>query len=214
MHYFFDRQDAGEQLAPLLSAYKKDKNAIVIGLPRGGVETAYAVALALQLPLDIICPRKIGAPMNPEYAIGAITESGQGFFDTRAIDMLGTTKQYIDEAVKKEIQKIQTRLALYRTGMPARNLHSKTVILVDDGLATGATMLAAIKTAKAEQAKKIVVAIPVSPRDTYLRIKNEVDEVQCLSVPDDFYAVGQYYRSFNQTSDEEVIALMKKANAR
>lgn len=205
---FRDRKDGGEQLAQELLKYRNLPEVVVLGLPRGGVVTAFEVAKALHLPLDIICPRKIGAPFNPELAIGAITETGEGVFHYDLISRLGVSERYIQQEVEKEKKQAQRRLTLFRKNRPKINLEGKTVILVDDGLATGATMQAAIKSAKAEGAAKVVVAIPVAPPDTYDKIQEMVDEIIALSTPSFFQAVGQFYEDFSQTEDEEVVELL------
>ncbi|NGX41927.1 MAG: putative phosphoribosyl transferase [Chlamydiae bacterium] len=206
---FRDRIEAGEKLASELFKYKNKEDTVIIGLPRGGVPVAYEVAERLNLPMDIVCPRKIGAPMNKEFAIGAITETGEGIFDTNTIARLHIPKEYIDEEVKAEKVEAQHRLEAYREGRPPRNLKDKTVLIIDDGLATGSTMKAAIKSIKAEGAKKIVVAVPVSPPDTVAEVRDIVDEVVCLDAPIFFQAVGQFYEDFRPTEDEEVVELMK-----
>lgn len=205
---FEDRKDAGKKLVSALEKYRNDKEAIVIGLPRGGVITAYEIAKGLGLSLDVICPRKVGAPFNPELAIGAVTETGEGIFNEEFIQRLGISEDYIRKASEEEKQKAQRRLSLYRKNRPKLSLEAKTVILVDDGLATGATMKAAIKSVQASGADTIVVAVPVAPPDTVDEIKEMADEVICLSTPIFFEAVGQFYRDFSQTEDEEVIRLL------
>ncbi|NGX58599.1 MAG: putative phosphoribosyl transferase [Chlamydiae bacterium] len=210
--YFKDRTDAGRQLAEHLLNYEKVPDGIVIGLPRGGVVLAVEVAKRLDLPLDVVCPRKIGAPMNPEFAIGAITETGEGIFNKEAIDYLAVSDEYIKETVEYEKQQAQRRLILYRPGMPPRDLKDKVVIIVDDGLATGSTMKAAIKSIKAEGAKQIVAAIPVSPTDTYAEIREMVDDTVCLSTPPMFQAVGQFYEQFMSTQDDDVVEIMSEYN--
>lgn len=209
---FEDRYSAGEQLADLLVKYQNDKNAIILGLPRGGVVTASAVAQKLKVTLDVICPRKIGAPFNPELAIGAITETGEGVFNWSLINSLDISENYIKKEVEKEKQRAQLRLKIFRKGLPPRKLEGKTVILVDDGLATGATMKAAIQSVKAENAASIVVAIPVSPLETLQEIAANVDEVFCLDTPYNFQAVGQFYESFQQVEDEEVIRILEETH--
>lgn len=206
---FRDRIDAGEQLAEKLLHYKAQENAVVVGLPRGGVPVAYEICQHLNLPLDIVCPRKIGAPGNKEFAIGAITETGDGIFDADVIERLDIPQIYIDKEVEKQKKEALYRLETYRKGMPPRNFKGKTVIIVDDGLATGSTMKAAIKSIRSEGAEEIVVAVPVSPPDTLDEIEAIVDEVVCLGTPLYFQAVGQFYNDFSPTEDEEVIALMK-----
>jgi putative phosphoribosyl transferase len=209
MNYFKDRQQAGEILAPLLRKYQDNPDVIVLGLPRGGVVVANEIAKALLLPLDITCPRKIGAPHNPEYAIGAITETGEGVFDEEHIRSLGVSKKYITQEINHQKEIAQQRLSAYRGDRPPLNLKDKVVILVDDGLATGATMKAAIKSVSAQHAKKIVVAVPVAPESTYYEIEALVDEIICPFHPTDFYAVGQFYEYFGQTSDQEVVSIMQ-----
>jgi putative phosphoribosyl transferase len=207
---FMNRHDAGKQLAASLKAYDKSQNTIVIGLPRGGVVPAMEVADLLHLPLDIICARKIGAPWNPEYAVGAVTETGKYILDESVIDQLNISKEYLQQAIEQEKQQAQRRLALFRSGRKPRNLKDQTVILVDDGLATGMTMKAAILSAKLDGAKKVVVAVPVSPWETLQEIKQLADEVVCLSTPPFFEAVGQFYAEFSQVEDEQVIAILHR----
>jgi len=205
---FQDRRDAGRRLAELLTEYKENKDAIVIGLPRGGVIVAAEVAKQLKLPLDILCPRKLGAPYQPELAIGAVTETGEGIFNEDLLAALGVTNSYLQNIINKEKQVAQQRAKLYRNGRPPLNLENKITILIDDGLATGATMKAALATAKALGAAKIVVAIPVAPVDTLEEIRSMVDEVKCLQAPYPFHAVGAFYTDFSQTEDDEVIKLL------
>lgn len=205
---FKDRRDAGKKLAEALKQYQDDKEAIVIALPRGGVVVGFEVAKVLHLPLDIVCPRKMGAPFNPELAIGAITETGEKILSKDLISSLAISEDYISKIAEEEKKVALSRLKRFRNNRPNRQLKGKKVIIVDDGLATGATMRAAIKTVKAEGAKKIVVAVPVSPPDTAERIENEVDELIALSTPTSFYAVGQFYDHFDQTTDEEVVQLL------
>jgi len=205
---FQDRRDAGRRLAELLTEYKENKDAIVIGLPRGGVIVAAEVAKQLKLPLDILCPRKLGAPYQPELAIGAVTETGEGIFNEDLLAALGVTNSYLQNIINKEKQVAQQRAKLYRNGRPPLNLENKITILIDDGLATGATMKAALATAKALGAAKIVVAIPVAPVDTLEEIRFMVDEVKCLQAPYPFHAVGAFYTDFSQTEDDEVIKLL------
>jgi len=200
---FEDRTDAGKQLARVLSDYTE--NAVAVGLPRGGVVLAYEVARALKIPLDIVCPRKIGAPSNPEYAIGAVTETGEGII-TAPYDV---PEKYIKEKMAEEIAEAERRLKLYRGSKPPREFQGKIILLIDDGLATGSTMLAAIRSVRKSNPEKIVVAVPVAPYDTLSKIEEEANEVICLHPRRDFMAVGQFYNKFTETSDGEVISLMK-----
>ena len=208
---FKDRKEAGIRLAEALKQYKDRHDVIILGLPRGGVVTAYEVAHALHVPLDVTCPKKIGAPGNPEYAVGSITETGQGVFNQSIIRQLDISAAYIQEEVAAKTALAKQRLSSYRKNRPSIQLSDKVVILVDDGLATGFTMRAAIQSVKACSAKKIVVAIPVSPPDTIKEIEPLVDEIVCLATPEHFYAVGQFYGDFDQTEDEEVIELLQRA---
>ncbi len=209
---FNDRIHAGKRLAVSLHDYAHKSDAIIIALPRGGVVVGYEVSEILGLPLDIVVPRKIGAPFNPEFAIGAVTETGEAMLSQEFITEFDIPETYIKQEIAKESEKARVRLNEYRKGRPPRDLAGKRVILVDDGLATGSTMRAAIKTVRAELAKEIVVAVPVAPRDTVNKLKDEVDKLIVLSAPALFFAVGQFYEQFNQTSDEEVIELLSQTN--
>lgn len=209
---FKDRYEAGKLLVAKLRQYEKAPNVVVIGLPRGGVATAFEVAQGLNLPLDVICARKIGAPFNPELAIGAVTETGDGILNTDLIAQLGIDQAYLQSAAKEQQEVAQRRAALYRKNFEKIPLQGKTVLLVDDGIATGATMEAAIKSMREEEAARIIIAVPVAPRDTFNRMNTLVDEVISLSIPDDFYAVGQFYKQFNATEDEEVVKLLQRAS--
>lgn len=201
---FKNRYDAGEQLAKRLTEYQNNPEVIVIGLPRGGIPVAYMISNFLKVPLDITCPRKIGAPMNPEYAIGAITETGEGIFNE--------SFEIQEEALEREKQIAQNRLKKYRQGMGPREISGKIVILVDDGLATGFTMKAAILSMQREGANQVIVAVPVAPPDTLEEIKQMADETICLMTPYNFQAVGQFYAEFSQTEDEEVIRCLSTKN--
>lgn len=206
---FVDRHDAGKKLAAKLKEYSQKSNTVVIGLPRGGVVLAYEVAKELKLPLDIIVPRKIGAPSNPEFAIGAITQEGDGIFDDAVISSYNIPQEYIDSEIKKEKQEAKRRLKEYRGKKPPLDLKNKTVIIVDDGIATGATMQAAIISTRKQQAKDIIVAVPVLAPDNIHKIQPEVDQLIYLAAPKLFMAVGNFYKKFDQTTDQEVISLLK-----
>ncbi len=206
---FKNRTHAGELLAQKLTTYTKQPDTIVIGLPRGGVVTAFQVAQTLNLPLDIIVTRKIGAPFNPELAVGALTEDGQIDLNISLMRSLNISQDDLTQIIEDEKKEAQRRLQLYRKNKPTRNLHNKTVILIDDGIATGATMKAAIKSAQKDKAKKIIVAVPVAPPETIRYFKQRADELICLMQPEDLGAIGQFYEHFVQTTDKEVIALLK-----
>ncbi|MBU1146469.1 phosphoribosyltransferase [Patescibacteria group bacterium] len=205
---FKNRLEAGEKLAVALDKFKNAKNAIILALPRGGVVVGFEVAQKLNLPLDIIVPRKIGAPANPEFAIGAITEQGVGVFDEMTVGAYGITESYLQNEIKKEKAEAVRRLKLYRSSRPPLDLKNKTAILVDDGLATGLTMRAAIKSVKRMGAEKIIVAIPVTSPEAVELVQKEVDEIIYLEAPAFFGAVGSFYEEFRQTTDEEVIDLL------
>lgn len=207
---FQDRQHAGQLLAQALKKYQNHPQAIVLGLPRGGVVLAYEVAQVLHLPLDIICARKIGAPFNPEYAIGAITDLGESFLDEGVIERLDIPPEYLTEERDRQRKEAERRVRTYRNHRPPLILEGKIAILIDDGIATGATMKAAIKSVKAKKAKKIVVAAPVASPDTLQEIEDGTTEVICLSSPRFFQAVGQFYEDFSQTTDDEVIQLLRQ----
>jgi putative phosphoribosyl transferase len=207
---FRDRADGGMQLAKLLGKYKGKSNVVVLGLPRGGVVSAFEVAKALSAPLDVLCPRKVGAPTNSELALGAVTESGALFLNDDLVSYLTVSKKYLDSEIEKQKQVAKERMEIFRKVRSEINLKGKVVILVDDGLATGATMKAAILDVKQKNIEKCVVAIPVAPKETLLEIQEMADEVFCCMTPAFFQAVGQFYEDFRQTETEEVVTLLEK----
>lgn len=205
---FKDRKDAGSQLAKSLQGYKANPEGLVLGLARGGVVVAAEVAKELQLPLDVVIPRKIGAPGNPELGIGAIMEDGESYFNDRLALLVGASQDYIKKEVAKEKIEAKRRIMLYRRTTAPLAVEGKTVILVDDGIATGATMLAVVRSMRASNAAEIVVAVPVTSQDAYTLIKPEVDQFIYLYAPRSFGAVGNFYDYFDQTSDNEVINVL------
>lgn len=209
---FRNRQQAGEQLAARLQPWSLATNTIILALPRGGVVLGATVAEKLQLPLDIIVPRKIGAPGNAEFAIGAITEDGQQLLNP-AVPPSHIDERYLQKTIQAEVTEAQRRVQLYRGDRAPLQLPGKTAVLVDDGIATGLTMLAAIQSARKRGAKKIIVAVPVAAKDSIASIQSQADEVICLATPEPFYAVGQWYEEFDQVSDEEVIARLRSTAA-
>jgi putative phosphoribosyl transferase len=211
MAYFRDRIDAGKRLAAALTDFSS-KDAVVLAIPRGGVVVGYEIAAALNLPLDVIIPHKLGAPDNPELAIGAVAEDGSAVLDKQLIAYLSVDNRYIEEEKQRQREEIERRLKVYRQGMTLRELKGKDVIVVDDGIATGSTMKAALLSVKNQGAKSITVAIPVGPPSTIDELKKLADRVICLSTPEFFQAIGQFYDDFSQTTDEEVIELLKKCN--
>lgn len=208
---FLNRQQAAKELAKKLEALRGATKTIVLALPRGGVVLGRVVADALALPLDIVVSRKIGAESNEEYAIGAITEKGDIVWNEAERDM--TDKQYLARRVDEEKREAARRLAVFRKGMPPRDLKDKTVLIVDDGIATGLTIRAAIATVKAEGAKRVIVAVPVASSDIVAELKNEVDEMIALT---DLTggAIAGAYKTFLQVDDEKVIALLAASKIR
>ena len=205
---FKDQVSAGERLAKELKKYKS-QNAVILAIPRGGVATGFGLAQKLNLPLDVIVTRKIGAPDNPERAIGAVGETkGSLWMNKKLTSQLGVSKDYLQSETKIQKLEIKRREGVYRKGKKALDLKNKVVILVDDGIATGATMIAAIREIRNMKPEKIVVAIPVAPPETVEELKQEADEVVCLQTPRLFFAVGQWYENFKQYSDKEVIKLL------
>lgn len=207
---FRDRRDAGRRLAERLE-HLRSEHPVVLGLPRGGVPVAYEVARSLDAPLDVILVRKLGAPFHPEYGVGAIAEEGIRFVDRRALAALGIDRDELGSIVAREEAVLEQRQRLYRGDRPPISLVDRTVILVDDGVATGGTAIAAARAARARGAGRVVLAVPVGPPDAERRFADEVDEFICLEAPEDFFAVGAYYERFGQTSDEEVRDLLAGA---
>ena len=208
---FADRRDAGVQLISRLKEYKDQQGVIVLALPRGGVATGYEIARSLNMPLDIVIVRKIGFPGQPELGIGAVSETGTVVLNTSIISTYGVPKEYIEREVSRQKEEISRRVKLYRKGKRLPSLEGKTVILVDDGAATGATMKSAITTLKEENLKKLIVALPVAPPGVVKELEQMVDLFICIETPFDFMAVGSYYHDFTQVSDEEVINFLERS---
>jgi putative phosphoribosyl transferase len=207
MDIFNDRTDAGKRLVAAMPNFR-GRDVIVLAIPRGGVVVGFEIAKALGFPLDVIIPRKIGAPGNPELAIGAVTEDGNIILDDEIVNYLGVTQEFIEEESERQKQEINRRLKLYRKDEPYPELAGLTVILVDDGIATGSTMKAALESVKKKGAENVFVAVPVGPPSTIAELKKRADAVFCLLTPEAFDAIGEFYRNFEQTTDEEVIALL------
>ena len=207
---FKDRSDAGRKLAEALFVYK-DKKVLVLALPRGGVPVGYEIARALRCPFDTIVARKVGAPDNPEYAVGAIAPGLPGEESVLVIDepVVG-----IESVIAEETKEMERRMEKYKSGTYAKGAKPETVIIVDDGVATGKTALAAIRSARAAYPKaKVIFAAPVGAPDAVARITQEADKVICLETPEEFMAVGEWYGSFPQLSDEAVIWYLEKVSA-
>lgn len=204
---FADRVEAGRQLAARLSRYR-DERPIVLALPRGGVVVGHEVARALEAPLDVIVARKVGAPGQRELGIGAIAPGGVEVIDPLTVEMLGIRREQIDAIVAEETAEMTRRIARFRGDRPAPDLRDRTVILVDDGLATGVTARAAIRSIQREQPRRLVLAVPVCAPETAEALRPEVDDLVCVESPPDFIAVGLWYDDFSQTTDDEVLELL------
>ncbi|MEA2724903.1 MAG: putative phosphoribosyl transferase [Gemmatimonadales bacterium] len=210
---FRDRAEAGRLLAARLGKYAGKPDVIVLALPRGGVPVAYEVAKALQAPMDVFIVRKLGVPGQEELAMGAVASGGARVLNEQVVNGLGIPDYVIDAVVKWETEEIKRREQLYRGNRPPPAVRGKTVILVDDGLATGSTMLAAVRALREQGPARIVMAVPVASPDTCELLKAYVDEVVCAVTPEPFYAVGLWYSDFSQTSDEEVRELLARSAA-
>lgn len=209
MALFIDRKDAGRQLAQELTKYGNRADVIVLALPRGGVPVGAEVAKALHAPLDVFIVRKLGVPGQEELAMGAIASGGVRILNEEIVHTLHIPPEVIERIAAREWQELQRREALYRGNRPAPQLSDRVVILVDDGVATGATMRAAIKAVRQHRPKRIVVAVPVSALETYHDLVQEADEVVALATPEPFFGVGLWYDIFGQTSDDEVRAILR-----
>ena len=205
---FRNRQEAGQRLAHALERYRDRPNTVVLGLPRGGVVPASEIATALGLPLDVVISRKIGAPGNPELAIGAIAEGGEAYISQDTAAMTGATDGFIARATEHQREEIRRRQQLFRDGRELALPKRATVIMVDDGVATGSTVIAAIPALKRHRPEHLVLAIPVAPPDTAKLLGDMVDELVVLATPDPFWAVGEFYDEFAQVSDQDVCALL------
>jgi putative phosphoribosyl transferase len=208
---FEDRRDAGRRLAELLAGFAEERP-IVVALPRGGVPVAIEISRALGAPLEVLAVRKIGAPAEPEFGIGALAEGGTAVLDTASARSLGVTQQDLDRVVERESRRILDSVRLFRGGREALDVRGRTVIVVDDGVATGLTDLAAVRALRARGAARIVVAVPVGSAPGLDLLREEADEVVCHTVPPELKGVGLWYRDFAQVSDEEVLALLAEAN--
>jgi len=207
---FQNRTEAGQLLAAQLKAYANRSDVLVLGLPRGGVPVAYEVAKALNAPLDVCLVRKLGVPGHKELAMGAIAAGGVRVLNYEVVGWLGISGKTIDEVAAKELRELQRRDHVYRGTRAQPEIRDRTVILVDDGLATGSTMRAAISVMKPQQPGRLIVAVPVAAPEVCEQLRMEVDEVVCLHTPEAFYAIGLWYENFSQTTDKEVCSLLAK----
>jgi putative phosphoribosyl transferase len=210
MAFFTDRVDAGKRLALELKDFS-GKKGIVLAIPRGGVVVGYMIAKSLNLPLDLIIPRKIGAPDNPELAIGAVAEDGTVILDEKLIAYIGASQEYVKAETEQQKREIERRLKLYRQDVSYPSLMGLDVIVVDDGIATGSTMKAALASVKNRGAVSVTVAVPVGPPSTIKELNKIADLVVCPYTPEFFQAIGQFYADFSQTTDKEVIELLKES---
>ena len=209
---FRDRTEAGQILASKLTKYVNQVDTVILALPRGGVPVAYEIGKELGLPIDIFVVRKLGVPGHEELAMGAIASGGVRHINRDVVDQLRIESETIDVASRREQKEIERRERLYRGQRPPVDVRNKTVILVDDGLATGSTMRAAIAALRQHRPARIVVAVPTAAPQTCSEIADEVDEIICAATPETFYAVGQWYQDFSQTTDDEVRELLARAS--
>lgn len=207
---FKNRQDAGSKLAQALLPYAHEKP-IILALPRGGIAIGFEVAQTLNAPLDVLVVRKLGAPHHEELAIGAIGPGNVAILNHDLIQLLGISNEALQTVIDQETLELNRRLRRYRGERPYPNFHNRTVIIVDDGLATGATALAAIQTIKEQHPARVILAVPVCARSSAFALRSEVDDLVCLETPDQFSAVSLWYVNFDQTTDEEVMNLLNKS---
>jgi putative phosphoribosyl transferase len=209
--YFRDRADGGRQLAAKLAAYSNQPKLLVLALPRGGVPVAYEVARALGAELDVFLVRKLGVPGHEELAMGAVASGGVRVLNPDVVDALGIPEHVIQSVAVHEQRELERREAAYRDGQPPPNVRGKSVILVDDGLATSSTMRAAAMALRQQQPQRLIVGVPISSPETCDAFRDEVDEIVCAITPEPFYAVGIWYHDFSQTTDDEVRDLLRRA---
>jgi putative phosphoribosyl transferase len=209
---FLNRRDAGRQLAAKLAGYADDPRVLVLGLPRGGVPVAFEVARALHVPLDVLVVRKLGVPGHRELAMGAIASGGTRVLNVDVIQALGIVPAEVESVAASELLELDRQQRAYRGNAPLPKLSERTIIVVDDGLATGSTMRAAVGALRHSKPARVIVAVPVAAAETVRRLGEEADAVICLSAPPDFHAVSTWYEDFSQTSDEEVRKLLESAS--
>lgn len=205
---FADRRDAGRRLAERLLGERAERP-VVVALPRGGVPVAREIASALDAPLEVLAVRKLGAPHNPEYGIGAVAEGGTGVIDAEAVSILGISTKAVDSILARETAELRRRVTAYRGDRPPLDLRDRTVIVVDDGVATGLTDTAALRAVRRQEPRRVILAVPVCAPDSARRLREEADEVVCLQTPALLRGVGQWYRDFSQVSDDEVVETLR-----
>ena len=207
---FRDRVEAGKKLAEALKEFE-GKELVVLGIPRGGVVVAGEVARALGAPLDVVITRKIEAPGEPEYGIGAVTQEGDVVLDKRAAEAVGATREHLDAQVRQKKEEVRQRMERFRGETPYPTLKGKVVIIVDDGIATGSSVEAAVMSVKKRDPMEVVVAVPVAPPDTVESLKADGTRVVCLETPEVFFAIGQFYQRFDQVEDSEVRRILEES---
>ena len=208
---FRNREEAGRILAEELSRYRNDPTTLILALPRGGVAVGYQLSLALQIPLDVFITRKIGAPGNPEYAIGAVTETGSHYLNQEAVSSFGLSQHELNRLIQVQEKEIARRRNLYREGRLLPKLTGRTVLLVDDGIATGSTFIASALAIRSLQPRHLVGVIPVGPPSTIREVRSHVDELVVLMTPDSFETVGNFFMDFTQVEDRDVIQYLNLA---
>lgn len=210
---FANRAEAGRDLADVLSG-KELKDPVVLALPRGGVPVALEIAHALRAPIDLILVRKIGVPWQPELAAGAVVDGGhpEVVLNEDVIKLTGMSHKSIDKQIAQKLKEIEKRQQIYLEDRPRAKIENRTAIIVDDGIATGATVRAALKSLRKQNPKKLILAVPVASPDTFKSLQSEVDEVICLQKPVEFVAIGRWYSNFDQVSDNEVVAMLAEEN--
>jgi len=208
---FRNREEAGRMLADKLSQYRNDRTALILALPRGGVAVGYQLSLALRVPLDVFITRKIGAPGNLEYAIGAVAETGARYLNQEAVSSFGLSRYELDRLIHAQEKEIARRKHMYRQGRPLPQLTGRTVLLVDDGIATGSTFMASALAIRGLQPHRLVGVIPVGPPSTIREVRAQVDELVVLMTPDPFEAVGNFFVDFTQVEDRDVVEYLNLA---
>ncbi|BFU94840.1 MAG: hypothetical protein NTNFB02_15620 [Nitrospira sp.] len=210
---FRNRQEAGQRLAGKLQRYRDDPNGLVLALPRGGVPVGYQLSLELHLPLDVFITRKIGLPENPEYALGAISETGNVYLNPDAVGEYRLSYKDIEDLVQIQREEIRRRRRLYRGDRPSTPLKDRCVILTDDGIATGATFFASVAAIRNESPRALIAAVPVGPAETIEKARSLVDDLVVLAMPEPFWSVGEHYAEFAQVPDDEVVKYLNSADA-
>ena len=206
---FRDRREAGRRLAEALNGYRS-RRPFILAIPRGGIVVGYEVAVALDAPLDVVVPRKLRAPYNPELAVGAVAHDGSVYVDSPLVSSLRIPEEYLKEETATQLEEIRRRMRVYRGDRPQPALAGRAAIVVDDGIATGSTMIAALRAVRGMQPEVAAAAIPVAPPEGVESLRAEADDVVCLYTPTLFYAVGQFYDDFAQTTDDEVVFLLRR----